>query len=332
MSTSLLEMRGVTTRLSVGKKLVPVVENVSFEVQRGEIVGLVGESGSGKSMTARTIIGLLPRGSIRDGTIVLDGEKISADKRDLRRIRGRRVSVVFQDPRAHIDPLYRNREHIVEGLQRHRGLRSVEAAAEAIKLLASVGIADPERVLAAYPGQVSGGMLQRVLIAGALTGEPDLLIADEATTALDVTTQAEIVGLFNRLRSERGTGIIFITHDLDLAAAICDKTIVMYAGRIMEQQETTRLFESPLHPYTAALLRARPQIDSRPAKLEVIPGQSVSAYEAPTGCSFRLRCSFAIDACSQHDSVLREMEPGSATACLRVAEIRSRMHSEVIRA
>jgi oligopeptide/dipeptide ABC transporter ATP-binding protein len=326
----LLALRDVTTTVRIGGKSVPVVEDVSLEVADGEIVGLVGESGSGKSMTARTIIALLPPGASRSGSVQFAGQELPRDERGLRQIRGRKIAMIFQDPRAHIDPLYRNSAHLIEGLRAYRGMSKVEARVEATRLLNSVGIVEAERVLSAYPWQVSGGMLQRVLIAGALTGDPDLLIADEPTTALDVTTQAEIAALFNDLRRDGRRGILFITHDLELAAVLCDRTIVMYAGRIMEEQSTAQLFDAPLHPYTAALLQARPRTDAATDILSVIPGQAVSAYEAPSGCPFHTRCAHVQQRCRDDRPSLQILDrDGGSSSCLRVDEVRAELSAAV---
>jgi oligopeptide/dipeptide ABC transporter ATP-binding protein len=325
---SVLEVRGLSTSLVVDGRLQPVIVDVGFTVGRGEIVGLVGESGSGKSMTARTIMRLLPEGASSSGSILLDGEEVPAGGRELARARRSSMSMIFQDARAHVDPLYTNGFHVVEGLRINRNLGRRAAAEEAIRLLASVGIADPERVFRAYPSEVSGGMLQRVLIAGALTGNPTLLIADEPTTALDVTTQIEIATLLDRIRQE-GRGILFITHDLDLAAALCDRTMVMYAGRIVEEQPTVRLFEQPLHPYTTGLMGARPRLDHRRMPIATIDGRAVSAFEAPGGCAFHVRCPYAVDACAAVQPHLVEVSEGGLSACLRVAEIGDELRNEV---
>lgn len=327
MTTPVLELSDVTTSLMIDGTLSPVVADVSFSIEAGEIVGLVGESGSGKSMTARTIMRLLPPNAECVGKVLLNGSEVPTAGRALRQLRGREMAMIFQDPRAHIDPLYRNGAHVVEGVRAHRHLHGDDAVAEALRLLRSVGIDDAERVFHAYPDQVSGGMLQRVLIAGALTADPRLLIADEPTTSLDVTTQAEIAALLDQIRRQ-DRGVLFITHDLDLAAAICDRTIVMYAGRIMEAQPTDSLFGSPLHPYTAKLMCARPRLDRR-VKIAVIPGQPISAYEAPAGCPFHPRCSYAARDCTVGVPVLASIGELARSACIRVGEIGERLRDEV---
>lgn len=327
MTDALLELTDVTTLLPRDRELAKVVDSVSLSVGRGEIVGLVGESGSGKSMTARSVIRLLPNGAVTNGSIRLDGAEIPKDGSALAKIRGRRIAMIFQDARAHIDPFYSNGRHLTDGLVAYRGLDKAAARDEAFRLLSELGIRDPERVFDSYPAQVSGGMLQRVMIAGALSGEPELLIADEATTALDVTTQAEIVGLLRKMRTSNRS-VIFITHDLELAATLCDRVVVMYAGRIVEEQRTAQLFDQPRHPYTAGLIGARPNL-ARRMRMTVIPGRSVSAFEAPEGCAFNPRCSFALDDCQAQAPALVDVDDVTRVACLRADEIGNLLKTEV---
>jgi oligopeptide/dipeptide ABC transporter ATP-binding protein len=322
MTAPLLELRSVTTELPIGERHWPIVREVSLTIGRGEVVGLVGESGSGKSMTARTILRLLPPHARVRGQVLLDEiDLLGLPKRGLQAIRARRIAMIFQDPRAHIDPLWTSGDHLTEGLRVHGGLSRADAGARALELLRDVGILDGERVLRSYPGELSGGMLQRVMIAAALAAEPDLLIADEPTTALDVTIQAEIVAIFDALRRERELAMLFITHDLELASAICDRVLVMYAGRIVEEQPTAALFAAPLHPYTAGLLEARPALERRPERLAVIPGRPPTPVEAPAGCPFHPRCTYAEDACRIEQPPLRRLTREAASACRRVDEI-----------
>jgi oligopeptide/dipeptide ABC transporter ATP-binding protein len=323
MTDALLELRSVTTELRIGGRHHAVVRDVSLAIARGEVVGLVGESGSGKSMTARTILRLLPAGARTQGQVLFDGLDLLAEpSRTVRAVRARRIAMIFQDPRAHIDPLWTAGDHLSEGLRVHGGLGRHDARQRSLELLADVGITDGERVMRAYPGELSGGMLQRVMIAGALAGEPELLIADEPTTALDVTIQAEIVAIFDGLRRERELAMLFITHDLELASAICDRVVVLYAGRVMEEQPTGSLFSAPAHPYTVGLLAARPAIEARSDRLAVIPGRPPTPVETPPGCPFHPRCAFVIDACTADVPALRRIGPGASSACRRVDEIR----------
>jgi oligopeptide/dipeptide ABC transporter ATP-binding protein len=312
----------VTVELEIQGAHWPVVNDVSLEIGRGEVVGLVGESGSGKSMTARTIIRLLPPGARVRGEILFDGVDLATlSRRALRVVRARRVAMIFQDPKASIDPLWTNGDHLTEGLRVHGGLSRARARARALELVADVGIVDGERVLNSYPSELSGGMLQRVMIAGALAADPELLIADEPTTALDVTLQAEIVAIFDGLRRDRHLSMLFVTHDLELASVLCDRVLVMYAGRVMEAQRTTSLFARPRHPYTAALLGARPAIETRHERLAVIPGRPPTPVDAPPGCPFHPRCAYAQDACVQEVPPLRKLGQDVFSACRRAEEI-----------
>ena len=322
----------MTTELPFRDSYWPAVNDVSFALARGEVLGLVGESGSGKSMTARTILRLLPRGARSRGEARLDGvDLLALESRALREVRARRIAMIFQDPRAHIDPLWTVADHITEGLRVHKGMTRPKARRRALELLADVGITDGERVMRSYPGEVSGGMLQRVMIAGALAGGPDLIIADEPTTALDVTIQAEIVAIFDALRRDFGLSMLFITHDLELASTVCDRVLVMYAGRIVEEQPTAALFAAPLHPYTAGLLSARPRLDARHERLAVIPGRPPAPHETPAGCPFHPRCAYAREACREQVPALRRLD-GGATACLRAEQIRAELAREAMSA
>jgi oligopeptide/dipeptide ABC transporter ATP-binding protein len=322
VTDTLLELEAVTTRLRTPAGEWNVIEGVDLAVGRGQIVGLVGESGSGKSMTARTILGLLPSNASVSGSVRLDGvDLLGLKAKQLRATRAKRLGMIFQDPRAHIDPLYSIRDYLSEGLTVHGGRSRGDARTEALRLLGEVGIEDGERVLRAYPHQLSGGMLQRVMIAAAIALEPDMIIADEATTALDVTIQREIVSIFADLRRDRGLAMIFITHDLDLASALCDRVLVMYAGRIVEHQPAPALFAQPLHPYTSALLAARPRVDDRSERLPVIPGRPVQPFERPEGCPFHPRCAFAQDRCLEGRPPLRAIVPGGDAACVRSEEL-----------
>ena len=314
-----LELRDVSTSLLIGSRLRPAVLNVDMVIRAGEIVGLVGESGSGKSMTARTIAGALPAGAVATGSVLLDGEDLLTMTRRRRRMVQKAIGMIFQDPRAFIDPLWRVEDHLTEGLRVHLGVSRSEARTRAIELLDTVGIDQPERRIHQYPGEMSGGMLQRVMIAGALSVEPSVLLADEATTALDVTTQAAIVKLLDRLRAERGLAVLFITHDLALANSICDRVCVMYAGRLVEVREGRRIFDDPRHPYTMGLLAARPSVVGRVARLPVIEGTPTSAMEAPDGCSFHPRCPYALEICRQELPALVAV-PGGVARCVRADE------------
>jgi oligopeptide/dipeptide ABC transporter ATP-binding protein len=300
-----------------------VVRDASLAIGEGETVGLVGESGSGKSMTARSILRLLPPGAKVGGELRFEGSEIlRMTSAELRRVRRYDIAIIFQDPRSHINPVHTIGDFLIEGI-RASGSEQDEAWEISSKLLAEVNIAQPDRVMAQYPHQLSGGMLQRVMIAAALTGNPRLLLADEPTTALDVTTQASVIGLLQRLRETYRLAMLFITHDLDLASAICDRTVVMYAGETVEEQESGTLMTHPLHPYAAGLSGSRPEIDRKAENLEVLPGRPLAAYEAPAGCSFAPRCKYVKQGC-QKEQVLREVRDGKVR-CWRAEDLQNEL-------
>jgi oligopeptide/dipeptide ABC transporter ATP-binding protein len=321
---TLLDIDGLTVRLPVEGELRTVLHDISLRVDRAEAVGLVGESGSGKSMTARAVARLLPAGASTQGAIRFDGtDVLAAEGRTLRRLR-ERIAVVFQDPRAHVNPVRRIGDFMTEALRTNHGVSADDARRRAVRALADVGVLDGDRRLRQYPHELSGGLLQRVMIAAALLVEPRLLLADEPTTALDVTTQSEVMAILDDLRRERGLALLFITHDLDLAGAVCDRTVVMYAGQVMEEQRSEQLHVRPRHPYTAALIGARPDITSTAPRLTAIPGRPLSAFEAPDGCAFAPRCDLAMDECRARRPALS----GVGTAMVRC--IRSAVLEEVI--
>jgi len=327
----LLEVDGLTVLLDVEGARRAVLRDISFTMRPGEAVGLVGESGSGKSMTARAIGRLLPRGAEVHGAIRFGGSDIGGlSGAALRRYRGQ-VAMIFQDPRAHINPVRRIGDFMTEALRTNLGVPADQARRRAADMLAQVGIEDGMRRLRQYPHQMSGGMLQRIMIAAALLTEPRLLLADEPTTALDVTTQAEVMAILDGLRRDFGLAILFITHDLELAAAICDRTVVMYAGQIAEVRASSLLHDDPLHPYTAALAAARPDITQTARRLRAIPGRPLSAFEAPAAeCAFAPRCPHARDICREALPALAELD-GGLSRCARASELRGQLQ-EVPRA
>ena len=318
----LLEVDGLSVTLAVEGVRRPVLRDVSLSLGRGEALGLVGESGSGKSMTARAIDRLLPPGAEVTGTVRFDGADVGAlSGGALRRYRGR-VAMVFQDPRAHVNPVRRIGDFMTEALRTNQGVPLREAERRAIEVLGDVGIANGEHRLRQYPHELSGGLLQRVMIATALLTEPTLLLADEPTTALDVTTQAEVMAILDALRRELDLALVFITHDLDLAAAVCDRTAVMYAGQIVEIHGSSRLHDDPLHPYTAALAAARPDITQTAKRLQAIAGRPLSSFEAPADeCAFAPRCGYAQAACRESLPALVDLN-GGVSRCVRAHELR----------
>jgi peptide/nickel transport system ATP-binding protein len=309
-----LQVRGLRLRLPDTAR--PVLDGVDLTVRPRETVALVGESGSGKTLTARSVLRLLPPRSETEGEVRVQGEDVLAMPADrLRGLRSGTAAMVFQDPRAAINPLRRVGDFLTEGVRLGGGRDRRVATARAAELLVAVGLT--AAALRQYPGELSGGMLQRVMIAAALMGDPVLLLADEPTTALDVTTQAEVVALLGELRDRFGTGLLFVTHDLGLAAAISDRVYVMYAGRIVETGPAAELFARPRHPYTAALLASTPGLDAVGGRLTAIDGQPPDLGTAPAGCAFAARCRHATDLCRERTppALPVDGDSGHLTAC-----------------
>jgi oligopeptide/dipeptide ABC transporter ATP-binding protein len=314
---ALLDVRDLSITFRTGAGAVHAVQHVSFTVQSNETLGIVGESGCGKSTMALAIIGLLPRnGRATSGEVRFEGRNMLAmSPRELRGLRGDRVSMVFQNPMTSLDPAYTVGSQIVDVLREHRGLSGDAARETALALLRQVRIDAPEQRFKTYPHHLSGGMRQRVVIAIALACNPALLIADEPTTALDATIQAQILNLLRDLRTERQTSIILITHDLGVVAQMANRVAVMYAGRMVEEGPVTRVFEAPLHPYTAALLRAMPAFGTRRGTLEVIEGTVPSLRAPAQACPFAPRCKYRMDRCLQQVPVLTEVQEAHRVAC-----------------
>ncbi len=315
---ALLDVRDLrVTFTRRGRRDVAAVDGVSFSVDGGETVGLVGESGSGKSVTSLAIMGLLPKRGVRvQGEATFDGRQLlEMDDDQLRSIRGRDIAMVFQDPMSSLNPVVPIGRQVTEVLQRHRDLSGAAARDEAARLLNSVGIPDPDRRLREYPHQLSGGMRQRALIAMALACKPRLLIADEPTTALDVTIQAQILELLKELVADSGTALVMITHDLGVIAGLCDRVNVMYSGRVVESASRHELFAHPRHPYTGGLLASIPRLDApRGQKLTPIPGSPNDTLPWPRGCAFAPRCGNRIDICTQETP---DLEPDGLDHLLR---------------
>ncbi len=321
MSETLLEVQNMTLELLMDGKPAPVLRDVSFKISVGEVLGLVGESGSGKSMSARTIMRLLPSGARPSGTVSFDDRDIlTLGAEALRQVRLREIAMIFQDPRAFINPVYRIGDFLTEPLTAERGVSDDDARKQAIEVLQSVGIPDGERRLGQYPHELSGGLLQRVMIASAVLSEPRLLLADEPTTALDVTTQVGVMKVLMGKVRELGMSMLFITHDIELATAVCDRIAVMYAGEIVEARASHELVDTPRHPYTSGLIGSQPRIDVRMPQIPQINGRPLSAFEAPGGCAFQGRCHYVQDRCRTERQPLRELEDG-LVRCNRAEEI-----------
>jgi oligopeptide/dipeptide ABC transporter ATP-binding protein len=297
---TLLHVADLRTQFHTDAGLVHVVDGVNLELKKGEILGIVGESGCGKSVTSLSIMQLLPKGigKVTSGNISLEGKDILAmSKSELRKMRGSQISMIFQEPMTSLNPVFRVGEQIMEAIRFHMKLSKKEAKSYAVEMLTKVGISRPESVVDEYPHQLSGGMRQRVMIAIAMACEPKILIADEPTTALDVTIQAQILNLMRQLQQEKGTSIMLITHDLGVVAEMCDRVVVMYAGQVVEETDVKSLFKNPKHPYTKGLLASLPQLTGEGDRLNSIPGQVPSLDEMPVGCRFAPRCEFRMSVC-----------------------------------
>lgn len=313
----ILEVRGLTTALAGTK--ATILENVSFSLQPGEVLGIVGESGSGKSMLALAMMGLLPK-AVRTsaGCIILDGEDLTTLPPDeWREKRGRDLAMIFQEPMTALNPVMRVGNQVEEVLRRRRGMTKVQAQREAANLFRQVEIPSPDERLKAYPHELSGGMRQRVMIATALAADSRLLIADEPTTALDVTVQAQILDLLRKLQKERGLSLLFITHDLGVIAEIADRVLVLYAGRVAEVAPVRQIFDSPQHPYTRALLASIPEIDGPRGRLVTIDGSVPSVGAMPEGCRYAPRCPHRRDVCDAAPPPLGRIGEDQYVACLK---------------
>jgi oligopeptide transport system ATP-binding protein len=315
---TLLSVKDLRTYFHTRDGIVRAVDGVSFDIAPGETLGIVGESGSGKSVTAYSLMGLVPQppGRIESGSALLDGEDLlHLSPARLRAIRGKRVSMIFQDPMTALNPYMTIGNQVMEPLRIHEGCSKAEARARAIDMLKAVGILEPERRMGMYPHEFSGGMRQRVMIAMALITKPDLLIADEPTTALDVTVQAQILDLIRGLQQEMGMAVLLITHDLGVVARTCNRVLVMYAGRIAESAPAKNLFAEPKHPYTRALLDALPALHHKGGDLYTIPGLPPDLTREISGCAFAPRCAHAEPRCTTEAVTLRDAAPGRKSAC-----------------
>ncbi|MFM9940794.1 MAG: ABC transporter ATP-binding protein [Hyphomicrobiaceae bacterium] len=315
----MLTIEGLAIDFDTGSGPTRALHGFDLTIGRGEAVGIVGESGSGKSITWLAALGLLgPRAAVRGRVRFEERDILGLDETSLAGVRGKRIAMIFQDPTSSLNPVRRVGQQIAESVMRHRGMGAAAARAEARRLLERVQIANPTQRLDEYPHELSGGMNQRVMIAMALAGEPDLLIADEPTTALDVTIQAQILELLKDMRRETGMALVIISHDLGVVAELADRVTVMYAGRAVETAPMDQLFDRPVHPYTQGLLHALPDIEGPRRKLTAIPGQVPEPAALPPGCAFGPRCGHATTACTAAVPAMRAVGIGHHAACLRI--------------
>jgi peptide/nickel transport system ATP-binding protein/oligopeptide transport system ATP-binding protein len=314
----LLRVKDLKTYFFTHDGTVKAVDGINLKVSKGETLGLVGESGCGKSVTALSIMRLIPNppGKIVGGEIHFEGKNLlELNEKEMRKIRGRKISMIFQEPMTSLDPMFTIGDEIAEVIRLHQGLKKDEARKKAIESLKTVGMPDPEKRINEYPHELSGGMRQRAMIAMALSCNPTLLIADEPTTALDVTIQAQILRLIDELRKKFGTSVLLITHDLGVIAETCDNVAVMYAGHIVEHTDANTLFRNPLHPYTKGLMKSIPRLDVDTKRLEIIKGLVPTLLDMPSGCPFHPRCNFCSEGCTKELPKLIEVEKNHLVRC-----------------
>ena len=322
---TLLDVNNLVTSFRTADGKLPAVRGVSFSVNKGETLCIVGESGCGKSITTLSVMGLLPdNGEITEGSINFQGEELTNKKEEqLRKYRGNDISMIFQEPMTALNPVFTVGYQIMEPLNLHTNLGKKEKKSRAIELLSQVGLSDPEKVLKKYPHELSGGMRQRVMIAISLACNPSLLIADEPTTALDVTIQAQILDLIDDLKEDLGMGVVMVTHDMGVVAEVADRVMVMYAGHVVETGTVEEIFESPQHPYTKGLLASVPNVDEEDHNLEAIPGSLPNLNEKISGCRFHPRCPFAMDKCKVDDPPHFQMSDKHQSKCWLHEEVDS---------
>jgi oligopeptide/dipeptide ABC transporter ATP-binding protein len=312
-----LQIQHLKTQFHTSKGISPVVDDVSIDIPKGKIVGLVGESGCGKSMTAMSVMQLVKKpGKIVDGKVMLLGKDLlEASPKEMRNIRGNDISMIFQEPMTSLNPVYTVGRQVREAILLHQKVSKAEAKNRVIDIFGKIGIPEPEKRYDCYPHQLSGGLRQRVMIGMAMVCEPELLIADEPTTALDVTIEAQILKLMKQLRDEHGTSILMITHNMGVVAQVCDYVYVMYAGKVMEQAETFELFRNTCHPYTAGLLRSIPKLDHQVDRLYSIPGVVPNLLHLPEGCGFCTRCDRVEERCLKERPDLYSVGPDHGVRC-----------------
>lgn len=317
MGKPLLSVENLEVNFTIENKSINVIDNVSFSIKKGKVIGLVGESGCGKSISSLSVMRLLPRtANISNGKILFDGQDIlSLSSEEMTRIRGKEIGMIFQEPMTSLNPVFTIGNQLSESIRLHSGMGKKEALEHAIDRLKMVSIPSPEKVIKQYPHELSGGMRQRVMIAMAMSCDPKLLIADEPTTALDVTIQAQILDLIRDLRDETGASVLLITHDLGVVAEMCDYVVVMYAGRVVEEGDVFKIFENPKHPYTLGLLESLPTLNDMRERLHTIAGSVPPPQKFEEGCRFAPRCSHAVDKCFDQRPPLVKVEEEHMVSC-----------------
>ncbi|MED1953001.1 ABC transporter ATP-binding protein [Brevibacillus centrosporus] len=328
MERKLLEIKGLKTYFYTDEGIVAAVDGVDISIRAGETVGIVGESGSGKSVTSLTAMRLTP-GKVVEGSITFDGKDIlGLSEEEMREIRGNEMAMIFQEPMTSLNPVFTIGDQIGEAVRIHRNYSKAQARARAVEMLKLVGIPRAEQIVDEYPHRLSGGMRQRVMIAMAMACDPKLLIADEPTTALDVTIQAQILDLMSELKSSKGTAILLITHDLGVVAEMCDRVVVMYDGKVVEESDVVTLFTHPRHPYTQGLMKSMPTLDSEEKRLYSIKGSVPAQGSLRIGCSFAPRCEHAMAICREQSPPLQEIELGHFSRCFLHASAEGRTGHE----
>ncbi|MBN6205723.1 ABC transporter ATP-binding protein [Ralstonia pickettii] len=323
MREIILELKELCTHFFTDSGEIPAVDQVSLKVHKGEVVGIVGESGSGKSVASLSVMQLIPQppGKIIGGEILFKGENLAnASERKMKKIRGNEISMIFQEPMTSLNPLFTIGNQMQEAIRLHQKISKKAALQQAAQMLKTVGIPRAEEIIKEYPHQLSGGMRQRVMIAMAMSTEPKLLIADEPTTALDVTIQAQILDLMKKINHEKNTSILLITHDLGVVADICDRVVVMYSGQVVEQGTKREILKDPQHPYSQGLIRSLPKLHGQDKKLYSIPGTVARPKINQTGCRFAPRCEFAFERCFKEKPVLYDLENGRKSRCFLHAD------------
>jgi oligopeptide/dipeptide ABC transporter ATP-binding protein len=322
VADALLEIKGLSTVFNTDYGIFPAIKDVDLSLKKGETLCVVGESGSGKTITSMSLMQLLPSsGKIASGEIIFqDTDLVKLNRKEMNKIRGKSISMIFQDPMSALDPVYTCGSQITEAIQIHEEITREDAKKRTIELLKQVGIPHPETIFDAYPHELSGGMCQRVMIAMALSCKPDLLIADEPTTALDVTVQARILDLLKKIKKEFNMAILLITHDLGVVAEMADRVAVMYAGQIVEEADVLTIFKKPKHPYTKGLIKSVPPLHQKDKTLYSIPGTVPTINSMPKGCRFHPRCSFATELCVEKEPELQKINPQHTAKCWHISE------------